>query len=84
MAPELSTNPAIRIRLLGFGQGRAALGYMPEAPIPAAQAALRNAGVTLDQVRTVKSHDPFAVDDLCFSRATGWPLDRMNNFGCSS
>ena len=82
-ASELSRDPAIRIRLLGFGQGRAALGFMPEAPIPAAQAALRNAGVSLDQVRSVKSHNPFAVNDLAFSRATGWPLERMNNFGCS-
>ena len=82
-AREFSSDPAIRIRLLGFGQGRAALGFMPEAPIPAAHAALRNAGLTLSQVRSVKSHNPFAVNDLCFSRATGWPLERMNNFGCS-
>jgi acetyl-CoA acetyltransferase len=82
-ARELSKDPGIRIRLLGFGQARAALGFMPEAPVPAAQAALRNAGITLAQVRSVKSHNPFAVNDLCFSRATGWPLERMNNFGCS-
>jgi acetyl-CoA acetyltransferase len=82
-ARELSRDAAIRVRLRGFGQGRAALGYMPEAPIPAAQAALRSAGIALDQVRCVKSHNPFAVNDLCFSRVTGWPLERMNNFGCS-
>lgn len=82
-ARELSTDAGIRIRLLGFGQGRVELGYMPEAPILAARNALRNADVELAQVGSVKTHNPFAVNDLAFARATGWPLDRMNGYGCS-
>ena len=38
-AKELSRDPKIRIRLHGFGQSRAALAYMPEAPAPAAERA---------------------------------------------
>jgi acetyl-CoA acetyltransferase len=82
-ARAISTNPAIRVRILGFGQARADQGYMPEAPIKASQCALNHAGIGIDQVRTVKSHNPFAVNDIAFSRATGFPLERMNNYGCS-
>jgi acetyl-CoA acetyltransferase len=31
----------------------------------------------------VKSHNPFALNDIVFSRETGFPLERMNNYGCS-
>lgn len=82
-ARELSADAGIRIRLLGFGQGRVQLGYMPEAPIVAARNALRNADLELTKVNSVKTHNPFAVNDLAFARATGWSLDRMNRYGCS-
>lgn len=56
---------------------------MPEAPVPAAQAALKDAGLDMAAIDAVKTHNPFAVNDLYFSRTTGYPLERMNNFGCS-
>ena len=31
----------------------------------------------------MKSHNPFAVNDVVFARETGFPLEKMNNFGCS-
>jgi acetyl-CoA C-acetyltransferase len=37
----------------------------------------------MSQIKAVKSHNPFAVNDIAFSRATGFPLENMNNFGCS-
>ena len=82
-ARDLSRDPAIRVRILGFGQGRADLGFMPEAPIVASRHALANANLSIEDIRAVKSHNPFAVNDIAFSRATGFPLERMNNFGCS-
>jgi acetyl-CoA acetyltransferase len=82
-AREMSSDPAIRVRILGFGQGRVELGFMPEAPCVAAQRALDQAGIGIDQISAVKSHNPFAVNDIAFSRATGFPLERMNNYGCS-
>jgi acetyl-CoA acetyltransferase len=82
-ARALSSDASIRIRILGFGQGRADLGYMPEAPVRAARRALDHAGVSMDQITAVKSHNPFAVNDIAFARATGFPLAKMNNFGCS-
>jgi acetyl-CoA acetyltransferase family protein len=82
-ARELSRDPKIRIRLHGFGQSRAALAYMPEAPIPAAQRALAQAGVTIERMDAIKTHNPFALNDVLFSRSTGVDLARMNNYGCS-
>ena len=82
-ARELSRDPRIRIRLLGFGQSRAALAFMPEAPVPAAKRALAQAGLAASGLKAVKTHNPFAVNDIVFSRSTGVPLERMNNYGCS-
>jgi len=82
-AAELSQNTKIRIRLYGFGSARAELAFMPEAPIPAARCALQQAGLTIDKIDAIKTHNPFAVNDVLFSRQTGVPLNRMNNYGCS-
>ena len=82
-ARELSRDPKIRVRLHGFGQSRAALAYMPEAPIPAAQRALAQAGLTFERMNAIKTHNPFALNDVLFSRTTGVDIGRMNNYGCS-
>jgi acetyl-CoA acetyltransferase len=82
-ARELSTNPKIAVRLHGFGQARAELAYMPEATVPAAQQALAQAGRRIDQIAAIKTHNPFAINDLLFARANGVDWRTMNNHGCS-
>jgi acetyl-CoA acetyltransferase len=82
-ARELTTNPKIAVRLHGFGQARAELAYMPEATVPAAQQALAQAGRRIDQIAAIKTHNPFAINDLLFARATGVDWRTMNNHGCS-
>jgi acetyl-CoA C-acetyltransferase len=82
-ARELSRDPAIRVRLLGFGQSRAALAYMPEAPFPAAQRALEQAGLAIRDMRAIKTHNPFAVNDILFSRLAGVDVGKFNNYGSS-
>jgi acetyl-CoA acetyltransferase len=82
-ARELSRDRNIRIRLHGFGQARAELAHMPEAPIPAAERALAQAGRKFADMAAVKTHNPFAVNDILFSRTTGTDIGRMNNYGCS-
>lgn len=82
-ARELSRDPAIAVRLHGFGLARAELAYMPEATIPAARNALAQAGRGIADIDAVKTHNPFAVNDLVFARETGADLMRMNNYGCS-
>lgn len=82
-ARMLSRDSSIAVRLCGFGQARVPLAYMPEAPLPAAQKALAHAGVTLQQIDAIKTHNPFALNDIVFARETGRPIEQMNNFGCS-
>ena len=82
-ARQLATDPAIRIRLLGFGQSRTEKGYMPQAPVEASQRALDDAGKQIGDIDAVKSHNPFAVNDIVFARETGFDLEEMNNYGCS-
>jgi acetyl-CoA acetyltransferase len=82
-ARALATNPKIAVRLHGFGQARAELAYMPEATVPAAQCALAQAGKRIDQIAAIKTHNPFAVNDLLFAKANGVDWLNMNNHGCS-
>ena len=82
-ARELSRYPAIEIAILGFGLARVEPAYMPMAPIPATARALATAGLTIADIDAVKSHNPFAINDIAFARETGFPLARMNNYGCS-
>lgn len=82
-AQEISKDPRIKITVLGWGQSRCLLAHMPEAPISAGQAALQQAGLTIKDITHFKSHNPFAVNDIVFSKETGAPLARMNNYGSS-
>jgi acetyl-CoA acetyltransferase len=82
-ARELSRDPSIRVRFKGFGQARVELAHMPEAPIKAAQKALDHAGVGLKDIKAIKSHNPFAVNDIAFAKVTGADVRALNNYGCS-
>jgi acetyl-CoA acetyltransferase family protein len=83
IAREVSLDPKIEVELLGFGQARVEKGHMPMAVAPAAMAALKNAGLGIKDVAAVKTHNPFAVNDIAFALETGFPLEKMNNYGCS-
>ena len=82
VARELSGGRGVA-QILGTGFSRVEKARMPKAPVPAALSALADAGVTIDQVDAVKSHNPFAVNDVFFARQTGFPVERTNAFGCS-
>jgi acetyl-CoA acetyltransferase len=76
-----ASGPAARILSTGFS--RVARGEMPKAPVPAAAAALTDAGLGISDIDVIKTHNPFAVNDLWFARETGADADAMNPFGCS-
>jgi acetyl-CoA acetyltransferase len=82
-ARELSRDPRIAVRLHGFGLARAPLAHMPEATVPAAARALQQAGLKVGQLDAIKTHNPFAVNDVVFARETGADLMAMNDYGCS-
>ncbi len=70
-------------RIISTGFARVAPGTMPKAPVPAAAAALESAGIGYDDVHVIKTHNPFAVNDLWFARETGLDPQQMNPYGCS-
>lgn len=82
-AQALSQDKAIEIEILGFGMARVEKAHMPMAPAPAALNALKACGLTIADVAAVKTHNPFAVNDLAFSRDTGFAWEQMNNYGSS-
>jgi acetyl-CoA acetyltransferase len=72
-----------QVTVLACAQGRDEVGHMPAAPIRAARRALELAGLEIGQMDAIKSHNPFAVNDIAFARAFGIDWHAMNNFGCS-
>lgn len=82
-AAQLSRDAAVEVQVVSFGQARVERAHMPMAPVPAAQRALKAAGLSIDQIAAIKTHNPFIVNDLYFARTMGVDAGRMNNYGCS-
>jgi acetyl-CoA C-acetyltransferase len=70
-------------RVVATGFARVGAGLMPKAPVPAAHAALADAGCSFAEINVIKSHNPFVVNDLWFARETGVDADTVNPYGCS-
>lgn len=81
-ARELSGGEGV-VSLLATGTSRVGRSRMPQAPVPAARAALADAGLGFEDVDLVTTHNPFAVNDLYFARETGIPLEKTNVRGSS-
>jgi acetyl-CoA acetyltransferase family protein len=82
-AKELSADPKIEIQIVSYGYSRVKPGYMAAAPVPAAEMALANAGMKISEMKAIKSHNPFATNDLNFAKKMGIDVMKMNNYGSS-
>jgi acetyl-CoA acetyltransferase family protein len=82
-ARQLSTDPKIDIQIISYGFARVKPAFMPAAPVPAAEMALSTAGLKVSEMKAVKTHNPFAVNDLTFAKKTGFDVMKMNNYGSS-
>ena len=82
-AREMSRDSGIEIQVLSYGQSRARAAFMPMAPVPAAHKALDEAGLRIFDITAVKTHNPFAVNDVYFARSFDVALDAFNNHGSS-
>jgi len=80
-AAELSKDKAVSIRVVAYGEARVDLGTMPKAVVPAALDALNRAKLGVSDMKAIKTHNPFAVNDLYFCRELDVAHDRINNFG---
>ena len=53
------------------------------AVVPAARQALERAGVAIKDLKAIKTHNPFAVNDVYMGQQMDIPMDAMNNYGSS-
>ncbi|MGB2763168.1 MAG: thiolase family protein [Candidatus Aminicenantaceae bacterium] len=82
-AKELSRDPNVEIQILSYAEARAKKGFMAMSIVPAARKALSFAGIGIKDVKAIKTHTPFAVNDVYFCREMGIKFKDMNNYGCS-
>jgi acetyl-CoA acetyltransferase len=82
-ARELSTNPGVEIRIVSYGYTRTKKAHMAAAVAPSAQMALDSAGIKVADLGAVKTHNPFAANDVVMAKVMGLDLNSMNNYGCS-
>jgi acetyl-CoA acetyltransferase len=82
-AAKLSSDPSKTIQVLSYGFARVEPAHMPAAPVPAAKMALAQAGLKISDIYVIKTHNPFAANDLYFAQQMGVDINTMNNFGCS-
>ncbi len=82
-ARELSADPNMEIQIISYGFARAKRAYMAQAPVPAAEMALRNAGLKIKDMKAIKTHNPFSVNDINMARQMNFDVMWMNNYGSS-
>ncbi|MBN1548473.1 MAG: thiolase family protein [Syntrophaceae bacterium] len=82
-AKDLSKDPNIEIKILSYGFSRVDPGHMAAAPVPAAQMALDDAGLSIEDIKAIKTHNPFIVNDINMAKKMGIDVMTMNNFGSS-
>ena len=82
-ARELSRSPEIDISFVAKTEVRAHPSLMPEAPGLAVRKLLSRTGLGMADMSVVKSHNPFAVNDVVFARMLDYDWRDMNRTGCS-
>ncbi len=82
-AKALSRDSRVGIEILAFGTARAKKGFMAQAVVPAAKSALDAAEVKITDMSAIKTHNPFAVNDIYFCDQTGVKPEAMNHYGSS-
>lgn len=82
-AKALSADPKSDIQILSYGFSRAKRGFMAAAPVPASEMALKDAGLKISDMKVIKTHNPFIVNDIYMAKMMGNDVMKMNNYGCS-
>lgn len=82
-AKSLSADKSVEIQVLSYGYARVKPAFMAAAVVPAAQMALDKAGIKVGDVKAIKTHNPFAANDIFMAAKLGIDVMGMNNYGCS-
>ena len=80
---DLSKRPEIDIRIVAKTEVRVNPAMMPEAPAMAVKKLLARTGLTMADMKVVKDHNPFAVNDAIFAKVFDYDWREMNKTGCS-
>jgi acetyl-CoA acetyltransferase len=82
-AKELSSDPKMEIRIVSYGYARTKKGFMAMAVVPAVKMALDKAGITVKDVKAIKTHNPFAANDIYLAKQMNIDVNGFNNYGSS-
>lgn len=82
-ARELSADSSVEIQVVSYGYARALKAHMAVAPVPAARMALEKAGIGVKDLKAIKTHNPFAANDLYMANEMNMDVMKVNNYGCS-
>jgi acetyl-CoA acetyltransferase len=82
-ARELSADPGITVQLLSYGYARAEKAHMGMAPVPAARMAMQKAGIGVQDLKVVKTHNPFIANDIFLATELGIDVMGFDNYGSS-
>ena len=80
-AEQLAPDAPLKVRVLGYGEARVKPAFMPMAVVPAARDALERSGVALQDIAAIKTHNPFAVNDVFFCRELDLQPENVNRYG---
>jgi len=82
-AANLSKDKSKDAKIISYGFSRAKKGFMAMAVVPAAQMALERAGISINDVKVIKTHNPFAANDIYLADQMKIDVNSFNNFGSS-
>ena len=70
-------------QLLGYATARARPAYMGQAPVAAARCLLNRLSLDVGSMAAIKTHNPFAVNDVYLCREFDLEWEQANNYGSS-
>jgi len=82
-ASRIAGDDKPKIEVVAFGHGREEKAYMPAAPIKATRDALDRCNLTIADMDAIKSHNPFAVNNIAFARHFNLDWHGINNYSSS-
>ena len=79
-ASELSLDSSRDTQIVSYGFSRSKKGFMAMAVVPAARMALDKAGISIKDVKVIKTHNPFAANDIYLANQMDIDVNTFNNF----
>ena len=66
------------VKLIGWGQGGVDPKIMGVGPVPASRAAMKKAGVTIDDIDLIEANEAFAAQSIAVGRELGFDTAKLN------